>query len=107
VVAPGDHDLELRITCPGGDLWNFALAIDGVEVAAAEGFRLLMAMAPFEGIDIGIDRRSPVSWAVYEQHGPFAFTGTLHQVAYQPGAPAPDSPTQFLDMLKDWGRRFE
>ncbi len=66
-----------------------------------------MAMAPFQGIDIGIDRRSPVSWTLHERHGAFPFSGTLHRVAYQPGEPAPDSPAGFLDMLRDWGRTFE
>jgi arylsulfatase len=107
VVAPGDHELTLRITCPGDDVWTLTLLVDGAEVASGTGFRLLMAMAPFEGIDIGIDRRSPVSWKVYEAHGPFPFTGTIHHVAYEPGQAAPDSPNQFLEILRDWGRRFE
>ena len=68
---------------------------------------LLMALAPFQGIDVGIDRKSPVSWAVHERHGSFPFTGVLHEVAYQPGAPAPDHPDNFLDLLVDWGRSFE
>jgi arylsulfatase len=66
-----------------------------------------MAMAPFEGIDVGIDRRSPVSWSVYERHGSFPFRGALHRVRYEPGPPAPDAPTQFIDMLREWGRSFE
>jgi arylsulfatase len=107
VVDPGDHRLQLRIRCPGQDRWNLSLAVDGVEVAAEADFRLLMAMAPFEGIDVGIDRRSPVCWSVYERHGPFPFSGVLRSVAYEPGAPAPDSPTGFMDFLKDWGRSFE
>jgi len=107
VVAPGRHDLELRITCPGNDRWNLALAVDGEEVASDTDFRLLMAMAPFQGIDVGIDRRSPVSWSMYRRHGSFAFTGILHHVAYQPGAPAADSPENFLELLAEWGRSFE
>lgn len=107
VVGPGEHRLGLRIRCPGQDRWDLSLTVDGREVAADGDFRLLMAMAPFEGIDVGIDRRSPVSWSVYERHGPFPFTGTLRSVAYEPGAPAPDSPTNFLDFLRDWGRSFE
>ena len=107
VVGPGPHELALLITCPGNNSWNLALEVDGVEVAAAEGFRLLMAMAPFQGIDVGLDRRSPVSWDVHERHGTFPFTGELHQVAYAPGAAAPDSPTDFVELLRDWGRRFE
>jgi arylsulfatase len=107
VVEPGAHRLALHIRCPGQDRWNLALSIDGVEVAAEEGFRLLMAMAPFEGIDVGIDRRSPVSWDVYERHGPFPFSGVIESVAYSPGAAAPDSPADLIEFLRDWGRRFE
>lgn len=81
--------------------------MDGQEVAAGEGYRLLMAMAPFQGIDIGIDRRSPVSWPLFVRHGGFAFSGQLHHVAYAPGQPAPDSPENYLDMLREWGRSFE
>ncbi len=107
VVEPGERRLALHIRCPGQDRWNLSLSIDGVVVAAEEDFRLLMAMAPFEGIDVGIDRRSPVSWDVYERYGPFPFTGTIESVAYSPGSPAPDSPVDLIEFLRDWGRRFE
>ncbi len=107
VVEPGDHTLGLHLRCPGQDRWDLSVSVDGTVVAADEGFRLLMAMAPFEGIDVGIDRRSPVSWSVYERHGPFPFSGALESVAYTPGAPAPDSPVDLMDVLRDWGRRFE
>jgi peptide/nickel transport system ATP-binding protein len=80
---------------------------NATEVAADSGFRLLMAMAPFEGIDIGLDRRSPVSWSGFERHGAFPFAGALESVSYQPGEPAPDSPADFVDFLKEWGQRFE
>ena len=41
------------------------------------GVPMLFGIAPFEGIDVGIDRRSPVSWEIYERFGPFPYTGTL------------------------------
>jgi arylsulfatase A-like enzyme len=107
VVAPGTHELELRITCPGRNQWDLELAVDGEAVAADSGFRLLMAMAPFQGIDVGIDRRSPVSWELRRRHGTFPFSGLLHEVRYVPGRPAPDAPDNFLEMLREWGRSFE
>ena len=64
-------------------------------------------MAPFEGIDVGIDRRSPVSWDVYERHGPFPYRGAIEAVTYEPGEPAPDSPFVLIDMLRELGARFE
>lgn len=106
-VTPGEHALGLTVTCPGDSRWNMSLTIDGEEVASGEDFRLLMAMSPFNGIDVGVDRRSPVSWRIYQQHGTFPFSGRLRSVTYTPGPEAPDSPTSFIDVLKEWGRRFE
>jgi arylsulfatase len=64
-------------------------------------------MAPFEGIDVGIDRRSPVVWHLYEAHGPYPYTGTLHSVTYAPAPLAPDSPQSMLPVLQEMGRAFE
>ena len=68
---------------------------------------MLYGMAPFEGIDVGIDRRSPVSWEIYERFGPFAYTGTLHSVAYVPGEDAPDSPGNLMGLIREMGAAFE
>ena len=68
---------------------------------------LLYGMAPFEGIDVGIDRRSPVSWELYERFGPFAWTGHLEAVTYTPGDDAPDSPANLLEVIRSMGLRFE
>ena len=50
---------------------------------------MLFGIAPFEGISVGIDPRSPVSWDLYERFGPFPYTGALAAVTYTPGEPAP------------------
>ena len=68
---------------------------------------MLVGMAPFEGVDVGIDRRSPVSWTIYERFGPFPYSGALHSVRYEPGEPAPDAPERMLDTLREMGARFE
>lgn len=106
-VGTGRHLLGLRVTCPGDNKWDLTLTIDGEAVASGDGFRLLMAMSPFNGIDIGIDRRSPVSWRMYQRHRTFPFTGDLRSVTYTPGSEAPDSPTSFIGLLEELGRRFE
>ena len=67
----------------------------------------LAAMAPFQGIDVGIDRRSPVCWEIFEQHRTFPYTGALHKVTYTPGELAPDAGARWLDALRDAGTRFE
>ncbi len=106
-LAPGRREVVLDVAAPGGFRWDVSLLVDGQAVAAAEDLPMLMAMAPFEGIDVGIDRRSPVSWDLYERHGPFPFTGRLRSVTYRPGAPAPEHPTAVLEVLRQIGARFE
>ena len=43
-----------------------------------------------EGLDIGLDRRAPVDWALHERHGIFRYGGTIHDVVIESGAFAPD-----------------
>ena len=87
--------------------WNAFLSIGGERVAEALDLPVLMAMAPFEGIDVGLDRRSPVSWEIYEKYGPFRYEGTLHGATYRPGALSDMAGTRFLEMLKDAGTKYE
>ncbi|MCH2432450.1 MAG: arylsulfatase [Acidimicrobiales bacterium] len=99
--------ITLAVEAPGSLEWNATLAVDGRTVAEAPGLPQLTSMAPFEGIDIGIDRRSPVSWEVYERHGPFPYTGTLHSVTFTPGELSPDAGARWVDVLRDSGTRYE
>ena len=72
---------------------------------ALEGAEMLIGFAPFQGIDVGIDRRSPVVWSVFEKHGPFPYTGDLIAVTYRPGAPAPYDPQRLVEAMRAAGRR--
>ncbi len=79
------HDGTLTAILRGG-LWNrfrflggkARLKVDGVEVAAAR-----LANGPpvliWEGLDVGLDRGSPVTHAY---RPPFEFTGELHEVTF-------------------------
>jgi len=68
---------------------------------------MLYGIAPFEGITVGRDPRSPVSWDLHARHGSFAYTGTLTSVTYAPGASAPDAPDNLFTMLREMGAAFE
>ena len=76
-VEPGRRTITLDVVDVGDVTWEPRVLVDGDEVGAAGRVSRLMAMAPFEGIDIGIDRRSPVNWDLYERKGPARFTGTI------------------------------
>jgi arylsulfatase len=38
-----------------------------------------------EGLDIGLDRRCPVRWQLYERYRSFRFTGRIEDVIIEPG----------------------
>jgi arylsulfatase len=88
-------------------VWNLVVSVDGVERAHLDGVPMLYGIAPFEGISVGRDPRSPVLWSLNERFGSFAYTGTLRSVAYVPGADAPDSPDNLLEMIRGMGIAFE
>ena len=106
-LAEGLDRITLAVENPGNMVWNVRLSAGGATAGEAPGLVGFMAMAPFEGIDIGIDRRSPVSWDLYERRGPFPYTGSLTAVTYHPGAPAPDAAELFIDYLREAGTRYE
>jgi arylsulfatase A-like enzyme len=106
-VRPGTTEIVADLSAPGMNLWDLSLSVDGEVGGHERELPMLFGMAPFEGIDVGIDRRSPVSWEIYERFGPFAWSGTLHDVRFEPGEPAHDSPTRMVDLIRQMGARFE
>ena len=106
-VQPGVRELTLNVDALAGMRCNVRVGIDGAEVGMAEDLPLLMAMAPFQGIDVGIDRRSPVSWDLYERRGTFAYRGTLRDVSWIPGDSSPEEPTQFAGLLREHYMKYE
>jgi arylsulfatase len=106
-VPDGTTSIRVAVTAPGGWRWNVEVFVDGTSVGSVDGLLLLGAMAPFQGIDVGIDRRSPVSWDLAAEHGAFPWTGDLRAVTYTPGAFAPDAGVNFVDLLREIGLRYE
>jgi arylsulfatase A-like enzyme len=106
-VPAGARTVAARLDAVGKGMWNLALDVDGAERARLADVPLLYGIAPFEGIDVGIDRRSPVSWELYERFGAFPWTGVLRSVTFTPGDDAPDSPGNLLEVIRSMGARFE
>jgi hypothetical protein len=106
-VGVGEHVAIVSIEAPGGFKWNVGLAVDGGEATTVTGLAAPFPMAPFEGIDVGIDRRSPVSWEIYQRDGTFAFSGKVKYARYEPGELAPDAGDRWIDFLKQAGAKFE
>jgi len=91
----------------GGGVWTVRLLVDGEERTSMEGVPLLYGMAPFEGITIGRDPRSPVDWDLSQQHGSYAYSGDLRYASITPGDPAPDGPESMIDLLREMGLKYE
>jgi len=106
-LASGRHAIRLTLGAPGGGRWIVALVVDGEQRFADLDRPMLWPMAPFTGISIGIDRGSPVDWSRYLTEGPFAYSGGVHSVRYEPGEPAPDAGVRFVDFVRDIGARYE
>lgn len=112
-VPDGTRSIVCGKTAPGGNVWDVTLSVDGELRGTLAGVPMLYGMAPFEGITVGRDPRSPVSWELYERFGSFAWSAadggpaSLRAVTFTPGPSAPDAPDALFDMLRDMGRAFE
>jgi arylsulfatase len=107
LFPPGEHRLRLSAEARPGFRWDLALEVDGHEVGGIDGVAMMVGLAPLEGIDVGIDRRSPVHWEVYERHGPFPYTGRLRGVTYTPGAPGPYDPALVTRATVESARAYD
>jgi arylsulfatase A-like enzyme len=104
-VPIGSHEILVILKAPGGYRWDLDIQIDGNSVATRSGLPMLMSYAPIGGIDVGIDRRCPVSWRLYEQHGAFRYTGAIDWVRYEPGAWAPEMDPALADQMRSRARQ--
>ncbi len=87
--------------------WDVSVTIGTQAHTSIATAPMLFGIAPFEGIDVGICRRSPVSWDLYQRFGTFAYTGTIRSARYTPGEPGPDSPDTLFDIIRNMGARYE
>jgi arylsulfatase len=106
-IPVGCRELVCRKEALGGGVWSVTLEVDGEQRSSLEDVPLLYGMAPFEGMTVGRDPRSPVVWDLHEREGSFAFTGQLEAVTVTPGDHAPDSPVNMVNMLREIGLKYE
>ncbi len=105
-LASGERVLTVSVSAAEALQWAVTLLIDGAAAGSLAALPALFPMAPFEGIDIGIDRRSPVSWELAHREGSFAYSGTLRRVRYEVGEPGPINPAKFVAMMRTVAARF-
>ena len=89
-LAAGDHEAVLDYEATGQRQGRGRLLLDGRDATGWGDLSPTLMVGFHEGLDIGLDRRCPVSWQLYEKHRSFRFTGRIEDVTIAPGERAAD-----------------
>jgi arylsulfatase len=106
-LSAGRRQIVIAATAKSATELDIAISVDGERRCEKPGLAMLIGQALFQGIDVGIDRRSPVSWERFSSDGTFAFTGKLRSVTYRPGPHAPGVGPERLEQLRKLAERFD
>lgn len=91
-AAPaGEHVVTLEYEALGKRRGRGRLAITGGETGDWCDLSPTMLYGFHEGLDIGLDRRGPVSFDLKRRHGAFRYSGIIKELVIESGAFAPDS----------------
>jgi arylsulfatase len=101
------RSVVLDVTAQPKRTWDIELLVDNRREAGDDGYIQWSGFLPYEGIDVGIDRRSPVSWSLYERHGAFPYQGSLKTVRYVPGDFASDAGEVRIEQARALGLKFD
>lgn len=102
------RSITVHIDTDDDGLWAIDVDIDNDLVISRRAVpRFASSYLPFEGIDIGIDRRSPVSWDLYTRHGAFPYSGIITAVTYTPTHISPDETERRIEELRALGSALE
>ena len=81
----GSHEVTLDYEASGSRQGRGRLLVDAVEVVGWTALSPTLSFGIFEGLDVGLDRRGPVFWPLFERHGAFPFTGEIKDLKVIPG----------------------
>jgi len=89
-VAAGDRNVVLEYEAIGQRRGRGRLLVDDVAGEWGELSSTFMGSI-HEGLDIGLDRRGPVSWELKNKYGAFRYSGKIHDMVVVSGAFSPDT----------------
>jgi len=89
-VAEGERSAALEYEALGRRRGRGRLALDTGEAGEWGELSPTLMGGFHEGLDIGLDRRAPVDWALRERHRIFRYGGTIHDVVIESGPFASD-----------------
>jgi hypothetical protein len=77
--------IDLAFVAQPEGVCSVQIEVHGERREVPAQFNLFTGATPFQGIDVGIDRRSPVSRELRSRRGTFAYSGALRSVTITPG----------------------
>ncbi len=87
-LPAGTHTVVLEYEALGARMGRGRLVLDDAQPHPWQDLSPTLMVGLFEGLDVGIDRRAPVCWALFERHGVFRYTGEIQDLWIHPGARA-------------------
>jgi arylsulfatase len=84
-VPEGDRSAALEFEGLGGRRGRGRLVLDRSDTGEWHDLSPTLMGGFHEGLDIGLDRRAPVDWALWERHGIFRYGGTIRDVVVKSG----------------------
>ncbi|MFD7407830.1 hypothetical protein ACFV7R_35395 [Streptomyces sp. NPDC059866] len=105
-VPSGPATVTIRVELPEPGTWLVGLEIDGKRMAQ-DAFPQFTGLMPFAGIDVDMDRRSPVSWELYTDKGPYPYSGRITKVTYTPGMRTTEALAELIEQAKELGLALE
>lgn len=92
VLAAGDRRVDLVVDWRPDFRVDVRVEVDGDEVTRLDNVWMLVGMAPFSGIDVGLNRGGPVHWDLHQRHRSFPYAGHLRSATWLPGEHADYDP---------------
>ena len=90
-MPPGRHAVALDYEALGKRTGRGRLLLNGHATHDWQPLNPTLMGGFHEGFDIGIDRRAPVEWELFERRGNFAYSGEIRDVIVESGPFAPGS----------------
>jgi len=79
------EQIDLAFVAQPEGVCSVQIEVHGERREVPAKFNLFTGATPFQGIDVGIDRRSPVSRELRSRRGTFAYSGALCSATITPG----------------------
>ncbi len=81
-LQAGAHRVTLEYEAPAKRKGRSRLLVDGAAGSNWHGLSPTLMSGFHEGLDIGLDRRAPMSWALRKRRGTFRYSGKILDVRF-------------------------